>query len=134
MLNEASAVTTVVRVGSLSVPDVIHFAVSEYCTSSALNYIYLSNTAQPYQCTMHKALALARKQRNKEMSVPSDEWVTQEQVAQELGVPVERVRPVVSALSGIKQIKTTRNVRDRRYVLVHRDSIPVIRQAIYNVE
>jgi hypothetical protein len=66
------------------------------------------------------------------MTEPNEEWVTQEQVAQTIGVPVERVRPVVSALAGINQIKTMRNVRDRRYLLVHKDSIPIIRQAIYN--
>jgi hypothetical protein len=66
------------------------------------------------------------------MTEPNEEWVTQEQVAQMIGVPVERVRPVVSALAGINQIRTMRNVRDRRFLLVHKDSIPIIRQAIYN--
>ncbi len=66
------------------------------------------------------------------MIVPSDEWLTQDQIAQQLHIPVERIRPVVAALAGIKQIKTTRNVRDKRYVLVHRDSVPLVRQAIYN--
>lgn len=66
------------------------------------------------------------------MRVPSDEWLTQEQIAQQLGIPVERIRPVVATLSGIKQIRTTRYVLDKRYVLVHRDSVAIIRQAIYN--
>lgn len=64
------------------------------------------------------------------VTAPSEEWLTQEQVAQDIGVPVERIRPVVSALSGIKQIKTMRNIRDRRFLLVHRDAIPTIKQAI----
>jgi len=66
------------------------------------------------------------------VTAPSSEWLTQDEVAEAIGVPVQRVRPVVSALAGIKQIKTTRNIRDRRFLLVHRDSIPIIRQAILN--
>ncbi len=64
------------------------------------------------------------------VTAANDEWLTQEQVAQEIGVPVERVRPVVSALAGIKRIRTMRNIRDRRFLLVHRDEIPTIKQAI----
>jgi hypothetical protein len=66
------------------------------------------------------------------LTAPSDEWLTQQQVAQMLGIPVEKVRPVVATLARTKQIKTAQNVLDRRYLLVHRDSVPVVRQAIFS--
>jgi hypothetical protein len=72
------------------------------------------------------------KQRSDRLTDPSGEWLTQEQVAKAIGIPVHRIRPVVSALAAVKQIKTNRSIRDRRYLLVHRDSVPIARQAIYN--
>lgn len=60
-----------------------------------------------------------------------NEWLTQEDIANRLGVPVDKVRAVVSALSGPGVIRTQRNPLDKRYVLVHRDSIEAIRQSIF---
>lgn len=66
------------------------------------------------------------------MTVPSEDWLTQEQIANEIGIPVNRIRPIVATLASLGQIKTSRNVLDKRYLLVHRSSVPLIKQAVFN--
>jgi DNA-binding MarR family transcriptional regulator len=60
-----------------------------------------------------------------------EEWITQEDIANQIGAPVDRVRAIVATLSSAGVIKTQRNPLDRRYVLVHRDSIERIKQTIF---
>ena len=59
------------------------------------------------------------------------EWITQEEIANQLNVPVDKVRAIVAALAGPGVIKTQRNPLDKRYVLVHRSAIETIRQSIF---
>lgn len=66
------------------------------------------------------------------MAAPSDEWVTQEEIANEIGIPVNRIRPIVTALASLGQIKTSRSIKDRRYLLVHKSSVAIIKQAVQN--
>ena len=58
------------------------------------------------------------------------DWYTQQEIANELNVALDRVRATVSTLSKAGVITTQRDSRDSRYVLVHKDSIPVIRQTL----
>ena len=60
-----------------------------------------------------------------------NEWLTQEEIANQLNVPVEKIRSIVSVLSGPGVIRTQRNPLDKRYVLVHRTAIETIRQSIF---
>ncbi len=64
------------------------------------------------------------------MGTPSPDWLTQEQVATRLGVNLNKVRPVVSALSNVGQIQTRTNPRDNRFVLVHISSLAMIKKAL----
>jgi DNA-binding MarR family transcriptional regulator len=61
----------------------------------------------------------------------TDEWITQEQVATELGVPIDRVRNVVPGLTKAGVIQTKRDPLDNRYVLVHKGGVEIIRRAIF---
>jgi len=58
------------------------------------------------------------------------EWYTQQEIAEELNVALDRVRATVSTLSKANVIKTQRDPRDSRYVLVHADSVPIVRQTL----
>lgn len=58
------------------------------------------------------------------------EWYTQQEIADELGVGLDRVRATVSTLTKAGVIKTQRDTRDSRYVLVHSSSIPIIKQTL----
>jgi DNA-binding MarR family transcriptional regulator len=59
------------------------------------------------------------------------DWLTQEEIANQIGAPVDKIRAIVSALSGAGVIKTQRNPLDKRYVLVHKDSVETIRKSIF---
>jgi DNA-binding MarR family transcriptional regulator len=62
--------------------------------------------------------------------MPEKEWYTQQEIADELSVGLDRVRATVSTLSKAGVIKTQRAPRDSRYVLVHSSSIQVIKQTL----
>ena len=68
------------------------------------------------------------------MAAPNEEWLTQEAIAQMLDVPIHRVRAAITTLAGLQQIRTMRDPKDKRYVLVHRDSVPLIRQAVFGIQ
>jgi DNA-binding MarR family transcriptional regulator len=58
-------------------------------------------------------------------------WMTQEEIANKLNVPIDRVRNVVPGLAKAGVIQTMRNPLDNRYVLVHESGIEIIRKAIF---
>ncbi len=58
------------------------------------------------------------------------EWYTQQEIAEELHVTLDRVRATVSTLAKAGVIRTQRDPRDSRYVQVHSSSIPVVRQTL----
>jgi DNA-binding MarR family transcriptional regulator len=58
------------------------------------------------------------------------EWYTQQEIASMVGVSLDRVRATVSTLSKAGVIKTQRDQRDSRYVLVHASSIQIVRQTL----
>lgn len=62
--------------------------------------------------------------------MPEKEWYTQQEIADEIGVTLDRVRAIVSTLSKAGVIKTQRDARDARYVLVHQSSVPIIKQTL----
>ncbi len=64
---------------------------------------------------------------------PSDEWLTQEAIAQMIDAPIQRVRAAVQTLVALDQIRTAPNAKDRRYILVQRDGVPLIRRAVFGV-
>jgi DNA-binding MarR family transcriptional regulator len=61
------------------------------------------------------------------------EWLTQEDVANQIGAPVDKVRSVVATLSSAGVIETQRNPLDRRYVLVNRKSVERIKMTIWGI-
>jgi DNA-binding MarR family transcriptional regulator len=61
------------------------------------------------------------------------EWLTQQEVAEMIQVDINKVRSTVATLSRAGVVKTQRNPLDTRYVLVHVDSVPIIRQTIFTV-
>ncbi|MBA3825573.1 MAG: hypothetical protein H0X24_16950 [Ktedonobacterales bacterium] len=58
------------------------------------------------------------------------EWYTQQELATMMGLALDKIRTTVSTLSKAGVIKTQRDVRDSRYVLVHATSVPIIRQTL----
>jgi DNA-binding MarR family transcriptional regulator len=62
--------------------------------------------------------------------MPEKEWYTQQELADEFNVPLDRVRTIVSTLSKAGVIKTQRDPRDSRYVLVHQSSVPIVKQTL----
>jgi DNA-binding MarR family transcriptional regulator len=66
------------------------------------------------------------------MADNEDDFLTQEEIAKELNVPIEKVRATVTALSAVGLVKTMRSPRDRRFLLVHKDALETLRKAIYN--
>jgi len=60
------------------------------------------------------------------------DYITQDDIAKAIEVDVNKVRGAVAALAGIGAIKTLRSVKDKRYLLVHKDAVEKIRQAIFN--
>ncbi|MBA2679031.1 MAG: hypothetical protein H0U76_11630 [Ktedonobacteraceae bacterium] len=64
------------------------------------------------------------------MANDTKEWLTQEEVANDMGVDVDKVRALVNALSRAGVVKTQRNPLDQRYVLIHKDSVSTIRNAL----
>jgi len=64
------------------------------------------------------------------MGTPSPDWLTQDEVATRLGVNINKVRPVVAALSNVRKIQTRTNPKDNRYILVHISSLDVIKKAL----
>jgi DNA-binding MarR family transcriptional regulator len=61
-------------------------------------------------------------------------WLKQKEVADQLKVPLNRVREAVTVLSNAGYIRVKVDVSDRRYVLVDADALPVIRRAIFGEE
>jgi hypothetical protein len=59
------------------------------------------------------------------------EWLTQEQVAAQLGVPIKIVWEKVRTLGPAGAIRTRQNPFDRRQTLVHKDDTAVIQRAIF---
>jgi DNA-binding MarR family transcriptional regulator len=62
--------------------------------------------------------------------MPDKEWYTQQEIAEMLGVALERVRATVTALDNAKIIKTARDPKDRRYIVVSAGSLDTLKQAI----
>jgi DNA-binding MarR family transcriptional regulator len=62
--------------------------------------------------------------------MPDKEWYTQQEIADMIGVGLDRVRTTVSTLSKAGVVKTQRDPRDSRYVLVHTSGIQVIKQTL----
>jgi DNA-binding MarR family transcriptional regulator len=62
--------------------------------------------------------------------MPDKEWYTQQEIAEMLGVTLDRVRSAVTVLDNAKIIRTARDPKDRRYIVVHTDSIDKLKQAI----
>jgi len=60
-----------------------------------------------------------------------DGWLTQEEVASKLNVPIDRVRNVVPGLAKAGVIQTMRNPLDNRFVLIHESAVEIIRRAIF---
>lgn len=60
-----------------------------------------------------------------------DDWMTQEAIATQLGVPIDRVRDKVRAFGPANVIRTRINPLNRRQILVHKDDIDIIRRAIF---
>ena len=58
-------------------------------------------------------------------------WLTQEEIAKTLNVPIDRVRNVVPGLAKAGVIQTMRNPLDNRYVLVHESDVDTIKRAIF---
>lgn len=58
------------------------------------------------------------------------EWYTQQEIADDLNLPLERVRNTVAALDNLGSIRTTRDPRDRRYLLIHTSSLITLRKAL----
>jgi DNA-binding MarR family transcriptional regulator len=58
-------------------------------------------------------------------------WLTQQKIAEDLQIELNKVRQIVATLSRAGVIKTVRDPRDTRYILVHKDSVPTIRQTIF---
>lgn len=63
--------------------------------------------------------------------IMTDKWMKQKDIAEQLNVPLTRVREAVTVLSNAGYIQTRVDVSDRRYVLVDADALPLIRKAIF---
>lgn len=57
-------------------------------------------------------------------------WLKQKEIADQLQVPLTRVREAVTVLSNAGYIRVKVDVSDRRYVLVEAAALPLIRRAI----
>lgn len=69
-------------------------------------------------------------ERGFDMANDTKEWLTQEEVANDIGVDIDKVRALVNALARAGVVKTQRNPKDQRYILIHKDSVPVIQNAL----
>ena len=58
------------------------------------------------------------------------EWYTQAEIAQMLGVELTKLYPRVNALKNAGVIKWRTNPDDHRSILIHRDSLDAIRKAM----
>lgn len=61
---------------------------------------------------------------------PSD-WITQDEIANLLNVPIAKVWEKVRNLAPAQVIRTRSNPMNRRQTLVHKDDIEIIRRAIF---
>ena len=59
-----------------------------------------------------------------------DQWLTQEEVAGELGVSLAKVRPVIAAFSRVGSIVTRMDPQDNRYLLVRKDALELLSRAL----
>ena len=60
-----------------------------------------------------------------------DDWLTQEQVATQLNVPIGNIWEKVRVLGPAGAIRTRQNPFDRRQTLVHKDDLAIIKRAIF---
>jgi DNA-binding MarR family transcriptional regulator len=58
------------------------------------------------------------------------EWYTQEEIAQLLGVELKKLYPRVNALRNAKVINWKINPNDQRSILIHKDSIDTLKDAM----
>jgi DNA-binding MarR family transcriptional regulator len=63
--------------------------------------------------------------------MPQDtDWLTQQEIAAMTGKEIREVREAVRNLRRAGVIQTTVSPEDERVILVHRDSLPVVKSAL----
>ena len=63
--------------------------------------------------------------------MPQDtDWLTQQEIATMTGKEIREVREAVRNLRRAGVIQTTVSPEDERVILVHRDSLPVVKSAL----
>lgn len=63
--------------------------------------------------------------------MPQDtDWLTQQEIATMTGKEIREVREAVRNLRRAGVIQTTVSPEDERLILVHKDSLPVVRSAL----
>jgi len=58
------------------------------------------------------------------------EWYTQQEIADMLGVALDKVRSAVTTLENTGAIRTSRDPKDRRYIIVHTGSLETVKKAL----
>lgn len=61
--------------------------------------------------------------------MPNGEWYTIQEIADDLGITITKLYPVINNLKIAGVIRTTPNPLDRRLLLIHVSSLPIIRRA-----